>query len=97
MRIVRIGAIGAAFIAGVCILSTSTSAAPLGPGAKMSGADPVYGSTGGAGRMTCSGHAAICTSRSGGSPKCASARASCMKTGVFSAPNGQVFSGAMRQ
>jgi hypothetical protein len=97
MRIVRIVAVAAAFIAGICILATSASARNLGPGAKMSGADPVYGSSGGGGPKTCSAYAAICTNRTGGSPKCASARANCMQTGVYKGPSGQVFSGMLRQ
>ena len=117
MRIVRIGAIGAAFIAGIFILSTSASAAALGPGAKMSGADPVYGSlrcTGGSCTApgsgtgsgsgigsgiakTCSAHAANCAKRHNGSPMCASARASCMRTGVFQGLSGRDFYGIARQ
>jgi hypothetical protein len=118
MRIVRIGAIGTVFIA-ICILSTSASAAALGPGAKMSGADPVYGSlrcTGGTCTATgsgtgsgsgsgsgsgiaktCSAHAANCAKRHNGSPMCASARASCMRTGVFQGLSGRDFYGIARQ
>jgi hypothetical protein len=97
MRIVRVAPATAAFIAGICILSASASAGALTPAAKMSGADTVYGSTRGGGQRTCSAYAAMCTSRTGGSPKCASARANCMQTGVFKGASGQVFSGMVRQ
>jgi hypothetical protein len=97
MRIARVARTTAVFIAGICILSASASAGALTPAAKMSGADTVYGSTRGGGPRTCSAFAATCASRTGGSPKCASARADCMQTGVFKGPSGQVFSGMVRQ
>jgi len=97
MRIARVAAATAAFIAGICVLSASASAGALTAAAKMSGADTVYGSTPGGGQWTCSASAAICTSRTGGSPKCASARAECMRTGVFKGANGRIFSGLVRQ
>jgi hypothetical protein len=102
--------VAAAFIAGICILSTSASAGNLGPRGKMRCADPVYGSTkkcvaggctlkgsGGGPQKTCSAYAAICTKNLGGSPKCAAARASCMQTRVYQGPSGRVFYGMVRQ
>lgn len=113
MPIVRVAAVAAAFIAGICILSTSVLAAALGPGAKMSGADPVYdllrctggrctvpGSGSGSGfgiAKTCSAHATNCAKRHNGSPMCGSARANCMRTGVFHGLSGRSFHGIARQ
>jgi hypothetical protein len=98
MPAVRVAAVAAAFIADI-VLTTSASAAPAGPGAKMSGADPVYGSIGGTGPpKTCSGFFDLCTSRYSGSPRCANARAKCMQTGVWKrASDGHIFNGLARR
>jgi hypothetical protein len=108
MRIVGSAAVAATFIAGVCMLSTDASARNLGPKAKLSGADPIYGSmqcsggrcaltsSGGSGK-TCSAFAARCAMNLGESPRCASARAHCMRTGVYAGPSGRVFYGMLRQ
>ena len=107
MRIVSIAAMAATFIAGICILSSAASARGMGPKAAMIGADPVYGSTRctaercvtkGAARKTCSGYAALCTKVFPGSPKCASALATCLQTGIYrGGPTGQVFYGMSRE
>ena len=110
MPILRIVTLVAVFIAGICILLASASAGNLGARAKMSGADPVYGSTGkctaggcvlkgngGGPKKTCSAYAAICAKNLAGSPKCAAARDSCMQTGVYQGPSGRVYSGMVRQ
>ena len=92
MPIARVAAVTAAFIAGIFILSTS--AAPQGPAAKMSGADPSKGSSA---PKTCSDFFALCTSRNGASPKCASARATCMQTGVYKRYDGQILKDIARR
>ena len=110
MRIVCIAAVIAVFVAGICILWTAVSARGMGPKAAMMGADPVYGSTrcsagrcavkggGGGSRKTCSGYAALCTKVFAGSPKCASALARCLETGVYEGgPTGRVFYGMSRE
>ena len=95
MPIARVAAVTAALIAGICIFSTS--AAPQGPAAKMSGAGSIYGSTGSSAPKTCSAFFALCTSRNGASPKCASARATCMQTGVYKRYDGQIFKDIARR
>jgi hypothetical protein len=109
MRIMGFAAVAAAFIAGICMLSTDASAGNLGPKAKLSGADPIYGSmqctggrcalkgSGGGSGKTCSAFAARCAMNLGESPRCASARAHCMRTGVYAGPSGRVFHGMLRQ
>lgn len=81
----------------------------LSPAAKMSGADPVYGSTrgcvagncevkkmsGGASK-TCRYYATGCRNSSG-SPACETAYSNCLSTGTFVGPRGGTFSGLTRR
>ena len=106
-----------AFLAIVVLVSLwvviSASAGPLGPRGKMSGADPVYGSTTGkctagvcelkkgankaAGNKTCSAYARICRSNNSNSPACQTSFSNCMNTGTFVGPQGATFTGMIRK
>ena len=94
----------------LCI--SAANAENLGPRAKLSGMDPIYGSTRGQncvagqcgprragrmGQMSCSSLAQICQRRNANSPACQTSRANCMSTGVFVGPQGATFSGVRRQ
>ena len=81
-------------------IAPSASAGPLGPKAKMSGADTVYGSTQNCaagtcaqkrGGSTCTSLRSICQRINNGSPRCQAAHTNCMATGVFAGPRGQAF------
>jgi hypothetical protein len=81
----------------------------LSPAAKMSGADPVYGSTrgcvagsceikkmSGGTNKTCRYYATGCRNNSG-SPACETSYSNCLSTGIFVGPRGANFSGLIRQ
>jgi hypothetical protein len=92
MSIARISAVTVGFIVAIYTLSASPLAGPLTPGAKMSGADTVYGpGSTWTPPKTCSAWFNPCTTRNGASPKCAAGRANCMRTGVWRASDGRIF------